>query len=122
MEDVESIVEMLKFSLRHRRGERHREVVAEGVDNDDNGLVKCLRVPATLSRRTWDSETMTVDRRNCTFGLIIQHKPSEEEAFREEVNSAAMNNTALVSICVGLHRKAKMPTHINQQKSIMRST
>ncbi len=52
--------------------EWYREVVSQRINNNHNGLIKCLRVPAPFLRVADWIRLGGIDRGNRAFGLVIE--------------------------------------------------
>ena len=88
------VVEVVGFLVGACGGERNCEVVAERVDDDDNGLLKSLGMPAPRFDSSGGVRVRAIDWRYGTLRLVVQDQPREEEAAREEVNAQSMEDTA----------------------------
>jgi hypothetical protein len=65
-------VEVAGFLVGARGGERNGEVVAEGVNDDDDGLLERLGMPAPRVGGSRRIRARTVDRRYGTLRLVVQ--------------------------------------------------
>ena len=74
---------------------RDSEIVAQGVDNDYNGLVKGLWVPAASVNGARLVAVGKIERRDSAFGLVVQHQSCEEEAAEEEVKPEYVQKSLL---------------------------
>ena len=75
--------------------ERNSKIVAQGVDNDYNGLVKGLWVPAASVNGARLVAVGKIERRDSAFGLVVQHQSCEEEAAEEEVKPEYVEKSLL---------------------------
>jgi hypothetical protein len=79
------------------RSERNGEVVAEGVDYDDDCLVECLGMPAPLLRIARYVRARRVDRGDGALRLEVEDEFGEEEAAGEEIDADYMEYSELLA-------------------------
>lgn len=81
------------------------EVISERVNDDDDGLVEGLRVPASCRVRRHVREGWIV-----ALGFVIEDEAGEEETFGEEVDAESVEEAAASSASgrsISVGRKGK---------------
>ena len=75
----------------------YSEVVAERVNEYDDGFVECLWMPTSSLLRSWCKSSCAmaeVDGRDGAFGAILEDESREEEAAAEEVDGERVEDSA----------------------------
>ena len=88
VEDGQDVVEMLRIIIVVWDG----KIIAKGIDDDDDGFIERLRMPASFGIRP-RIILLKCQGGKGTFGFVFENQSSQKKSFGEEVYPNALKTT-----------------------------